>query len=65
MRLEKIVPYLVGSPLAVRCATICAPAGAHCSALTYFTSHITRIPHAQLLFYPNPLMFCCARLLFG
>jgi len=28
----------------------------------YFTSHITRLTHAQLLFYPNPLMFCCANI---
>jgi len=47
--------------LAARCTTICAPMGAHCSALTYFITHTTRIPHAQLLLYPNPLMFCCAR----
>jgi len=31
--------------------------GAHCSTLTYFTAHIPRIPHPQLLLHPNPLRY--------
>jgi len=49
--------------LAVRCTTICAPVGAHCSTLTYFTAHTSRIPHPQLLLHPNPSR--CKRLIIG